>query len=202
MPRTVLNVGGGSKSIPIPDHFADFEHLLLDIDPRGQPDVVKDARKLTELAPAQFDAIYCSHNLEHYFPHEVPQVLAGFRHVLKPEGFAEIRVPDLDKVFRTYVEKGLDITDVLYRANIGPVTVRDVIYGWSVEIQRSGQEYYAHRTGFSQTTLADDLTRAGFRQVYRRPGRAFELNVLAFLAPPSDDLRAILKLKPARPGSV
>lgn len=200
--RKVLNVGGGNKNIAIPAHYAGFEHLLLDIDPRGQPDVVKDARKLTELEPAQFDAVYCSHNLEHYFPHEVPQVLAGFRHVLKPDGFAEIRVPDLDRVLRTYVEKGLDITDVLYTATAGPVTVRDVIYGWSVEIKRSGQEYYAHRTGFSQKALADELTRAGFRQIYRRPGRIFELNVLAFVTPPSPELRRILNLRPTKVASV
>jgi SAM-dependent methyltransferase len=194
--RKVLNVGGGSKTIPIPSYYADFEHLLLDIDPRGSPDVVKDARELAELEPAQFDAIYCSHNLEHYFPHEVPQVLAGFRHVLKPDGFAEIRVPDLDLVIKTYVEKGLDITDVLYEATVGPITVRDVIYGWNVEIARTGQAFYAHKTGFTQKSLAAELISAGFSQVYRRPGRAFELNVLASLAPLSKEQKALLDLKP------
>jgi predicted SAM-dependent methyltransferase len=44
--------------------------------------------------------VYCSHNLEHYYHHEVPRVLAGSLHVLKPHGFAEIRVPDVEAVCR------------------------------------------------------------------------------------------------------
>ena len=32
----VLNVGGGSKDIPIPSHYANWRHDLLDIDPKGQ----------------------------------------------------------------------------------------------------------------------------------------------------------------------
>ena len=61
----VLNVGGASKQIPIPAYFNGWEHLLLDVDPRGSPDIVCDARLLTTLPAGQFDAIYCSHNLEH-----------------------------------------------------------------------------------------------------------------------------------------
>lgn len=83
--RSVLNVGGNSKAIPLPPQYAGFEHLLLDIDPTGKPDVVCDARALTTLAPGRFDAVYCSHNLEHYLGHEVAYVLAGFLHVLKDE---------------------------------------------------------------------------------------------------------------------
>src|SRR6266446_7887238 len=46
------------------------------------------------LAASQFDAVYCSHNLEHYYRHDGATVLRGFLHVLKPDGFAEIKVPD------------------------------------------------------------------------------------------------------------
>ena len=78
-----LNVGGNSKTISLPPQYADFEHILLDIDPKGSPDIVCDARDLEELEAGQFDAVYCSHNLEHYYRHEVKRVLAGFLHVLK-----------------------------------------------------------------------------------------------------------------------
>jgi SAM-dependent methyltransferase len=192
----VLNVGGGSKSIAIPAHYARFEHLLLDIDPKGAPDIVKDARELTELEPDQFEAIYCSHNLEHYFPHEVPRVLAGFLHVLKPDGFAEIRVPDLDRVMRAYVEKGLDIEDVLYTSRSGPILVRDVLYGFGKRIASSGQDYYAHKTGFSVKSITRELLAAGFGQVLRRPSAEYELYVLAFAGVPTDAHRALLKLRP------
>lgn len=58
--KKVLNVGGNNKSIPLPPQYIEFEHLLLDIDPRDEPDFVCDTRKLATLDAGQFDAIYCS----------------------------------------------------------------------------------------------------------------------------------------------
>jgi hypothetical protein len=77
--KRVLNVGGNSKAIALPAPYADFEHLLLDIDPTGQPDIVCDARRLETLPADQFDAIYCSHNLEHYYHHDVAKVCGHLR---------------------------------------------------------------------------------------------------------------------------
>ncbi len=121
MPLRVLNVGGNSKAIPLPPQYTEFEHVLLDIDPAGNPDVVCDARQLHTLNPAEYDAIYCSHNLEHYYAHEVPHVLAGFRHVLRDSGFVHIRVPDLQALMQTLSEKQLDLTDLLYQSPAGPL---------------------------------------------------------------------------------
>ncbi len=74
--KTVLNVGGNSKAIALPPQYAGFEHLLLDIDPSGSPDIVCDARELATLDAGQSDAVYCSHNLEHYYRHDVHLALA------------------------------------------------------------------------------------------------------------------------------
>jgi hypothetical protein len=58
-----------------------WTHHLLDIDERVRPDVLGDARELASLVPAgTYDAVYCSHNIEHYYPHDVPKVLRGFLH--------------------------------------------------------------------------------------------------------------------------
>src|SRR5512141_1346388 len=73
--RSVLNVGGGTKAISIPDYFAGWRHDLLDIDSRGGPDIVCDARELQKLPCGSYDAIYCSHNLEHYYRHDGLKVL-------------------------------------------------------------------------------------------------------------------------------
>ena len=110
--KKVLNVGGGNKAIPLPSQYQEFEHILFDIDPKGFPDIVGDARNLFVLDGGQFDAVYCSHNLEHYYRHEVPTVLSGFLHVLKNGGFAHIRVPDIYAVMRIMLEKNLDIDDI------------------------------------------------------------------------------------------
>jgi SAM-dependent methyltransferase len=189
----VLNVGGNSKAIPIPPHYAGWDHLLLDIDPRRGADLVCDARELGGSAAAQFDAVYCSHNLEHYYRHEVPKVLAGFLHVLKDAGFAEVRVPDLPAVFRRVLDGGLDLEDALYEAPVGPIKVIDVLYGWGVEIERSGNDFFAHKTGFSAKSLGERLLAAGFAEVWNAPPFApYELRALAFKRASTPDQRGLL----------
>lgn len=184
--KKVLNVGGNNKAIPLPAVYAGWEHVLLDIDPRGNPDVVCDARELATLPPATYDSVYCSHNLEHYYHHDARKVLAGFRHVLRPEGFALVRVPDMMALFRTTLEKGLDIDDVLYQSPAGPITVRDFIYGFGVEIERSGNDFFAHKTGFSSKSLVAILQGSGFPYIYLGASN-LEINAFAFTRLPDDD---------------
>jgi ubiquinone/menaquinone biosynthesis C-methylase UbiE len=167
--------------------------VLLDIDPAGAPDIVCDARRLTTLDAAQFDAVYCSHNLEHYYRHDVVAVLAGFLHVLKAGGFAHLRVPDLHDVMRTAMERGLDIDDVLYQSDAGPITVLDVIYGHAGQIERSGQDFFAHKTGFTQKSLINVLHAAGFSKVYSFT-RNLEVVALAFKGDPSPAARTLFRL--------
>jgi len=191
--KSVLNVGGNSKAIPLPAPYAGFEHLLLDIDPTGKPDICCDARQLATLEAGQFDAIYCSHNLEHYYHHDVAKVLAGFRHVLKDEGFAHIRVPDVGAVMRASVERGLDIEDVLYQSSLGPITVMDVLYGYGKQIESSGVEFFAHKTGFTQKSLSKALVAAGFGKIYCVADN-LEVTAWAFKGTPSAETRALFNL--------
>ena len=189
----VLNVGGNSKAIPIPPHYQGWQHFLLDIDATRDADVVCDARELGGFDAARFEAVYCSHNLEHYYRHDVPRVLAGFLHVLKPGGFAEIRVPDLEAVFRKVSDGALGLEDELYVSPTGPITVIDVIYGWSKEIESSGHDFFAHKTGFTAKTLAAALQRAGFREVWMAPALAdYELRAVAFKQASTPEQRTLI----------
>jgi len=163
---------------------------LLDIDPKGSPDIVCDARKLMTLEGGQFDAVYCSHNLEHYYRHDVPKVLAGFLHVLKDGGFAQILVPDISEVMRVTIERGLDIDDVLYQSPAGPIMVLDVLYGHSGIIEQSGQDFYAHKTGFTQKSLLTALHGSGFLKIYSGVGN-LEIKALAFKGVP-DQITSLL----------
>ncbi len=181
--KKVLNVGGNDKSTPLPPEYAGFEHVLLDIDPTRKPDLVCDARNLSTLAAGEFDAVYCSHNLEHYFRHDVPKVLAGILHVLKDGGFAQIRVPDIGAVMKTVVERDCDIEDVLYTSLAGPISVLDVLYGFGKEIEQSGQDFYAHKTGFTRKSLAKALSSAGFSISYSM-ARDLEIKAVAFKGKP------------------
>jgi len=192
---SVLNVGGNSKAIPLPPIFNGYEHVLLDIDPKGSPDLLCDARELQTTPAAQYDTVYCSHNLEHYYRHDVKKVLAGFIHVLKPHGFAHILVPDIMAVIKTVMERNLDLDDVLYQSPAGPIQVMDVLWGWSRQIERSGVDFYAHKTGFSRPMLTKMLTAAGFQAVYSRAGN-LEISAFAFLRPPDEATRTRLGLPP------
>jgi SAM-dependent methyltransferase len=196
----VLNVGGNDKSIPLPSQYAGFEHVLLDVNPIGAVDIVCDARKLKTLEGGQFDAVYCSHNLEHYYRHDVPKVLAGFMHVLKPGGFAHIRVPDIAEVMRVTVARGFDIDDVLYTSPAGPIMVLDVVYGYSVEIEQSGQDFYAHKTGFTQKSLLAALGRSGFSAMHSWTGM-LEIHALAFKGTPDPTTRALFNAEIEQAGA-
>ncbi len=189
----VLNVGGNSKAASIPTHYKDWQHVLLDIDAKRGADIVWDARHLEGFAAARFDAVYCSHNLEHYYRHEVPRVLAGFIHVLKPDGFAEVRVPDLEAVFGKVARGEVGLEDELYVSPAGPITVIDVVYGWGQEIESSGRDFFAHKTGFTARTLTATLQRAGFREVWNAPPLSdYELRTLAFRQPSTTRQRTLL----------
>jgi hypothetical protein len=193
--KRVLNVGGGGRDIPIPSEYEGWEHVLLDIDPAVRPDVVWDARRLGELPGAQFEAVYCSHNLEHYFRHEARDVLRGMKHVLRPDGFAQIKVPDLGELFQVVAQKKLDIDDFLYQSAAGPITVRDVVYGYAVEIERSGNTFYAHKTGFTQRSLTQLLNSCGFPWVFSGCGN-LEIVAIAFPQPPTEWATALFNLPP------
>ena len=194
MTKRVLNVGGGNKKVAIPPYYGNWEHLLLDIDPVVSPDVCMDARELSSLPAEQYDAIYCSHNLEHYFSHDVQRVLSGFSHVLKSDGFAEVRVPDIGAVMREVVEKNLDIDDVLYNSGMGPILVKDVLYGYGKQIEESGVDFYAHKTGFTRKSLANAFKRSGFTVVVSVPGRNREIAFIGFKQTPNDSQCDIFKI--------
>lgn len=192
--KKVLNVGGNNRAIALPPIYAEYEQLLLDIDPKGEPDILCDARNLADFNEQQFDAIYCSHNLEHYYRHDVTKVLQGFLHVLKDDGFAHIKVPDIPAVMRATIERQLDIDDILYVSPAGPIMVLDVLYGYSAEIERSGCDFFAHKTGFSKKSLIQAVARAGFTYAYA-DCENLEISVLALKKPPSDQIRTMFGLR-------
>lgn len=192
--RAVLNVGGNSKAIEIPNCFEGWRHDLLDIDPTGNPDVLCDARELWKLPARTYDAVYCSHNLEHFYRHDVIKVLKGFRLVLKKGGFVYIRVPDILSVVKTMIEKGMDIDDVLYQSPSGPIMISDVIYGFQRQIEQSGNDFFAHKSGFTEKSLLRVLGDNGFPHVYSDSGN-FEVMALAFTDKPMDWQIELLSLK-------
>lgn len=158
----VLNVGGGGRTLP--ERYTGWDQCLLDIDPAVGPDICLDAKDLLTLEAGVYDAVHCSHTLEHFYQHDVPAVLAGFLHVLAPNGVVDIAVPNLNNLIDEMRGRNLDINDVWYRAGTQPITFHDVLYGWSVAM-KDGNLFYAHKCGFTAQSLATSLQRAGFGSI-------------------------------------
>ena len=158
--KSVLNIGGASKQIALPFEYRGCSQVLLDIAAGPDVDIVMDARKLAddESVPSEsFDAVYMSHFLEHLDNHDIATVLAGVERVLKPGGVVDIYTPDMAQVFDA-LANGAELDDTAYESALGPILYRDILYGYGKEIEESGHDHYAHRTGFTQARLVTILS--------------------------------------------
>ena len=101
--------------------------LRLDIDEAVQPDILGSMTDMRAVKSESVDAVFSSHNIEHLYPHEVPQALAEFLRVLRPEGFAIITCPDLQSVAELIAKDKL--AEEAYHSPAGPITPLDILYG-------------------------------------------------------------------------
>jgi len=182
----LLNVGCGPQGR---QHgflgFKDWQEVRLDIDPSVQPDVLGTMTDMSAVATASMDAIVSSHNIEHLYPHEVPQALAEFVRVLKVDGLLLITCPDLQSVCER-VARG-DLASPLYNSEAGPSAALDILYGHR-EAMAAGNLFMAYRCGFTLEVLANTLQACGFARTVglARPA-AFDLWMLASKQVLSDD---------------
>ncbi|QYZ70041.1 class I SAM-dependent methyltransferase [Neotabrizicola shimadae] len=182
--RPVLyNLGSGPRRLlsrmPKDGPFAGWSEVTVDLDPGNHPDIVADIADLSgAVADGAADLIWCSHVLEHFHDHQIPAVLAGFLRILAPDGAAVIRVPDLAQVMRRLDET--DLERVLYTSPAGPVSVLDVIYGHRASVE-AGNLFMAHRTGFTEVSLARRMLEAGFEEVQTHVGDAMDFWAVGYI---------------------
>jgi len=187
----VLNIGAGGD-IAIPKHYENWDVTTLDIDASVKPDIVVDIRDMMSLEPHQFDAVYGSHVLEHVYPHEIQQVLAGIYRVLKDAGFIELRVPDCQAAITAAAINDGRLDTPLYTSPAGVVTVRDVLWGYAPFVYQFG-EPQAHKNGFMPSTLATELSKAGFNDIYLG-AQNWEILAYAFKQKPDDETKGALRI--------
>lgn len=182
--RTVLHVGCGvADPRKLPPAFFEpgaWREVRLDIDPGVAPDIIATITDMRAVADASVDAVWSAHNVEHLFAHEVPLALAEFRRVLRPEGFALITVPDLQRAAELVAQDQL--AEPAYVSPAGPIAPLDMLYGHGAAIA-AGNQFMAHRTGFTARTLEAALRRAGFGAVRVIRDNAFALWATAYVAP-------------------
>jgi SAM-dependent methyltransferase len=161
MPR-FLHVGCGTKR---KSHTvrafrsSEWEEVTLDIDAAVAPDIVDKLPDLRTVETESFDAVYSAHNIEHLYPHEVPQALSAFYRVLKPDGVAIITCPDIQSIGEQIAAGALD--EPIYESPLGPVAPLDMLYGFRPAMS-NGNLYMAHHTGFTLSSLRNACKGVGF----------------------------------------
>jgi SAM-dependent methyltransferase len=180
--KRVLNSGSGPRSgnsLHATFRNSAWRDVRMDIDPATVPDVVGSITDMrSSISSGSFDAVWSSHSLEHLYSYEVPSALSEFRRILKPDGFALIRCPDLEVVASVLLDHGPDY--VTYVSPIGPITPLDMLFGHSASVA-AGKRDMAHKTGFTAARLGQLLLKAGFATVLARTER-FDLWALALMA--------------------
>ena len=178
--KTFLHVGCGPQYKSQIKGFdnENWKEIRFDIDEKVNPDIVGTLLDMSSVETGSVDAIYSSHNIEHVFPHEVPIVLREFHRVLKDDGMVVLRCPDLQSVCEAVVDDKL--LQPLYESPAGPISPIDILYGHRPAIAR-GNEYMAHKGGFTYSVLNDAFIEAGFKMNYggRNPDR-WELFIISF----------------------
>lgn len=143
----------------LPEWVPPSEEVRLDADERCEPDIVADMRDLGDIGT--YDAVFCSHALEHLTLQDGDQALSEFRRVLREGGAAIILVPDLEDIKPTQ--------EVMYVSPSGPITGHDMYYGLHCGHEN---EFMRHKSGYVQATLKKKLEDNGFSsvEVKRVPG--------------------------------
>jgi len=185
--KTFLHVGCGhlNKSTCLGFNNDNWREIRFDIDKNVNPDIVGTLTDMKSVETGSVDAVYSSHNIEHIFPHEVPIALREFYRVLKEDGMVSITCPDLQSVCEVVVQDKL--LEPLYESAGGPISPIDILYGWRERIAE-GNEYMAHKGGFTYSTLDRAFKKAGFKARYggRRP-EAWDLFLVAFKQKKSEE---------------
>ena len=96
-----------------------------------------------------FDAVYCSHLLEHLYPDQARFCIGEIYRVLKSGGIVRIVVPDLDRIVAHY----------------DPLQPEEFLEKMFEASQKRAKNQ--HHWHYNEISLARLLTDAGFRKVWR-----------------------------------
>lgn len=151
-----LNLAAGTDLKPYP-------WVNLDIVPQWPGatrgcDIIWDARKdKIPFSDNSVDEVYASYLLLHLAPRFHAPVLAEIRRVLMPTGVMVVGEVDMRKVMAKYLENPFDpsTSDLIW----GEQAIRPE---WPIERAEELADFDKHCQGFTEETLKDTLTKAGF----------------------------------------
>lgn len=167
--KIVLNAGSGESREMYGEMFRHgWVKERLDVNPGAKPDIVGDVREIP-VEGERYDAVYCSHVLEHLWEGDEGKALGEFYRVLKVGGFVFVRCPDMERAAEAVLRKGL--LGVAYISPSGPIRPMDLIYG----LKPKKNPCMGHRSGFTAKLLRNYLYLAGFERVRVWKGEPYDL---------------------------
>ena len=178
--KTLLHVGCASLNISHIKGFIidDWTEIRFDIDESRNPDIVGTLTDMSLVQTGSVDAIYSAYNIDHIYPHEVPTALSEFFRVLKDDGMAIIKCPDIQSVCEA-VAKG-KLLEPFYNSPVGPISPIDILFGNRKAVAKVN-EFMAKKGGFIYSVLDRALHQAGFEVRYGgRVKNGRELSIVAF----------------------
>jgi SAM-dependent methyltransferase len=186
--KTFLHVGCGPQNKSQIKGFNNdnWKEIRFDIDKNVNPDIEGTLTDMSLVETGSVDAVYSSQNIEHIYPHEVPIALKEFYRVLKDDGIVVITCPDLQSVCEAVVNDKL--LEPLYKTAEGhPISPIDILFGWRLPIAQ-GNEYMAHKGGFTYSVLNTAFFEAGFKARYGgRSQNDWNLFLVAFKQKKSEE---------------
>jgi len=155
--KILLNIGAGKVALKHQaPYFISYKEVRVDLGDCGQ-DITSDISTLKGVPDKSVDVIYASHVVEHVFFHQLPDVFKNMLRVLKDNGCAVIRVPDIGSIAERIPD---NLLGTIYTSTAGPVAAIDMIYGFRKDIA-SGNEGMAHKTGFTKESMSKILSDLG-----------------------------------------
>lgn len=158
--KIVVNIGCGKTKLETQSkYFLDWKEIRIDAFENDTANMISSIIDFEGVPNESVDAIWASHVVEHNYWHDLPKIFNNMLRILKQDGFAVIRVPDLGEIAHR-IQDGL-IDDLVYDSSAGPIYPIDWIYGHRGLTEFWG-EGMLHKTGFTKKSMNQVLQSLGF----------------------------------------
>jgi ubiquinone/menaquinone biosynthesis C-methylase UbiE len=173
--QVILNVGCGKTPLKNQTKaFDGWKELRVDSYDNETVDVISSITDLKEIEDESVDALWACHVVEHCYWHDLPKVFNSMVRVLKKDGFAVIRVPDLASI-ADKIKDGL--LETIYDSEGGDICVIDMIYSHRGLVEKYG-EGMAHKTGFTPKSMSQVLQSLNIQALVAN--RGFEVVAILY----------------------
>ncbi|MCC7259883.1 MAG: hypothetical protein IT567_02485 [Alphaproteobacteria bacterium] len=147
----------------------EWEEVRMDPDASLKPRYKGWLHDLAQVPDNSMDGIWCKSGLQRLFRHEIDGVVAHFRRILRADGVLLLALTDMQKLAGEIADNRLE--GALITTSDGKrASPLDLLFGHHELLEKVGDQGI-YRSAFTATTLANKLSRGGFRGIQiRREG--------------------------------